>query len=113
MQYRRLGRTGLQVSELSLGSCVTYANQVDFRAAKEMLALAMDSGVNFFDKADVYAGDKNESVMGDAIKVLKWPRLNHLVSTKFYWGLAEPDATRQPGWQAMRGEHGDPWCIKN
>ena len=94
MQYRRLGRSGLQVSELSLGSWVTYANQVDVKAAKNMLALAMDSGVNFFDNAEVYASGKSESVMGDAIKALKWPRLNYIVSTKFYWGLAEPDTTK-------------------
>ena len=92
MQYRRLGRSGLQVSELSLGSWVTYANQIDVKAAKEMLALAFDSGVNFFDNAEVYASGKSESIMGDAIKALKWPRLHYIVSTKFYWGLAEPDA---------------------
>ena len=94
MQYRRLGRSGLQVSELSLGSWVTYANQVDVKAAKEMLALAMDRGVNFFDNAEVYASGKSESVMGDAIKALKWPRLNYVVSTKFYWGLEELDASK-------------------
>ncbi|MEP6875757.1 MAG: aldo/keto reductase, partial [Burkholderiales bacterium] len=49
MQYRRLGRSGLRVSELSLGSWVTYHNQVDTGAATEMLAAAMDAGVNFFD----------------------------------------------------------------
>ena len=76
MQYRRLGRSGLQVSQLSVGSWVTYANQVNVKAAKEMLALAMDSGVNFFDNAEVYAGGKSEEVMGDALKALKWPR-NH------------------------------------
>ncbi|NML85488.1 aldo/keto reductase [Polaromonas sp.] len=92
MQYRRLGHSGLQVSELSLGSWVTYANQVNVKAAKEMLALAMDSGVNFFDNAEVYASGESEEVMGEAIKALKWPRLNYIVSTKFYWGLTEPDA---------------------
>ena len=91
MQYQRLGRSGLQVSKLSLGSWVTYANQVNVNQAKEMLAFAMDSGVNFFDNAEVYASGKSESVMGDAIKALKWPRLNYVVSTKFYWGLAELD----------------------
>jgi voltage-dependent potassium channel beta subunit len=94
MQYRRLGRSGLRVSELSLGSWVTYANQVNVKQAKEMLAFAMDQGVNFFDNAEVYANGKSEEVMGDAIKALKWPRLNYIVSTKFYWGLnpAEPDS---------------------
>ena len=92
MQYRRLGTSGVQVSQLSVGSWVTYANQVNVKDAKEMLALAMDQGVNFFDNAEVYASGKSEEVMGDAIRALKWPRLNYIVSTKFYWGLAETDA---------------------
>ena len=87
MQYRRLGRSGLQVSQLSLGSWVTYHNQVDVAAAREMLAVAMDAGVNFFDNAEAYAGGQSEVVMGEAFKALKWPRLNYIVSTKFFWGL--------------------------
>ncbi|HSN34295.1 MAG TPA: aldo/keto reductase [Ideonella sp.] len=87
MQYRRLGRAGLKVSELSLGSWVTYHNQVDTKAATEMLALAMDAGINFFDNAEVYAGGQSEVVMGEAFRALKWPRLNYVVSTKFFWGL--------------------------
>ena len=90
MQYRRLGRAGLQVSELSLGSWVTYANQVDVNAAVEMMAAAYDAGVNFFDNAEAYAGGKSEEVMGAALKKLGWARLNYSVSTKFFWGL--PDA---------------------
>jgi voltage-dependent potassium channel beta subunit len=88
MHYRRLGRSGLQVSELSLGSWVTYHNQVDTAAATEMLAAAMDGGINFFDNAEVYANGESERVMGAAFKALKWPRLNYVVSTKFFWGLA-------------------------
>jgi aryl-alcohol dehydrogenase-like predicted oxidoreductase len=87
MQYRRLGASGLRVSELSLGSWITYHTQVDVTAAKEMLAAAMDAGVNFFDNAEVYARGQSEVVMGEAIKALKWPRLNYVVSTKFFWGL--------------------------
>ena len=87
MQYRRLGRAGLQVSELSLGSWVTYHNQVDTKAATRMLATAMDAGINFFDNAEVYATGESEKVMGEAFKKLKWPRLNYIVSTKFFWGL--------------------------
>ena len=87
MQYRRLGRSGLQVSVLSLGSWVTYHNQVNTNAAREMLAAAMDAGMNFFDNAEAYAGGKSEEVMGKALKALKRPRLDYVVSTKFYWGL--------------------------
>ncbi|MBX3621392.1 MAG: aldo/keto reductase [Rhizobacter sp.] len=92
MNYRRLGRSGLQLSELSLGSWVTYANQVDLHAAKEMMAAAFDAGVNFFDNAEAYADGQSEVVMGEALKALKWPRLNYVVSTKFFLGLARKDA---------------------
>ncbi|MGZ5277634.1 MAG: potassium channel beta subunit family protein [Caldimonas sp.] len=87
MDYRRLGSSGLKVSELSLGSWVTYHNQVGTPAAREMLAAAMDAGINFFDNAEVYARGQSEIVMGEAFKALAWPRLNYLVSTKFFWGL--------------------------
>jgi voltage-dependent potassium channel beta subunit len=87
MQYRRLGRSGLQLSELSLGSWVTYHNQVDTHAATEMLAAAMGAGINFFDNAEGYAQGQSEVVMGAAFKALKWARLDFVVSTKFYWGL--------------------------
>ena len=87
MQYRRLGRTGLKLSTLSLGSWVTYHNQVDQQAAVEMMAAAYDAGVNFFDNAEIYANGRSEEVMGAALKTLAWPRLNYVVSTKFFWGL--------------------------
>jgi voltage-dependent potassium channel beta subunit len=87
MQYRRLGRSGLRVSTFSLGSWVTYHNQVDTGQAVEMMAAAFDAGINFFDNAEVYAGGKSETIMGDALKKLAWPRLNYVISTKFFWGL--------------------------
>src|ERR1700761_8222547 len=89
MNYRRLGRSGLQVSELSIGSWVTYGNQVDTHAARESLAAARDAGVNFFDNAEVYAGGQSEEIMGHALKELAWPRVSYVVSTKFFWGLQE------------------------
>ena len=87
MRYRRLGPSGLRVSELSLGSWVTYHNQVDVNAAVEMLAAALDAGINFFDNAEAYAGGRSETVMGEAFQRLGTPRLNYVVSTKFFWGL--------------------------
>ena len=87
MIYRRLGRSGLRVSALSLGSWVTYHNQVDVKSAVEMMAAAFDAGVNFFDNAEVYAAGRSEEVMGQALQQLAWPRLNYVVSTKFFWGL--------------------------
>jgi voltage-dependent potassium channel beta subunit len=91
MNYRRLGRSGLRVSELSLGSWVTYHNQVDTKLAVEMMAAAFDQGVNFFDNAEVYAGGQSEVVMGEALRQLKWPRLHYVVSTKFFWGIEHGD----------------------
>ena len=89
MRYRRLGHSGLQVSELSLGSWVTYGSQVDEGAAIDTMAAARDAGVNFFDNAEVYAGGKSETLMGNALKQLKWDRDAYIISTKFYWGIAE------------------------
>jgi voltage-dependent potassium channel beta subunit len=89
MNYRHLGRSGLQVSELSLGSWVTFHNQADVDAAVELMSAARDYGVNFFDNAEVYAGGKSEEVMGAALKRLGWSRSSYLVSTKFYWGIVD------------------------
>jgi len=87
MNYRRLGRAGVKVSELSFGSWVTYGNQMGESAARECMAAAYDAGVNFFDNAEVYAKGEAEKLMGDALRKLGWRRSSYLVSTKFYWGL--------------------------
>ena len=87
MQYRRLGHAGLRLSALSVGSWVTYHNQVDAKSAAEMMAAAYDAGVNFFDNAEVYAGGRSEEIMGAALAQLGWPRLNYVVSSKYFWGL--------------------------
>jgi len=89
MKYRRLGKAGIQVSELSFGSWVTFHTQADIDAAVNMMAVAYDAGVNFFDNAEVYAGGKSEEVMGSALKKLGWPRGSYLVSTKLFWGINE------------------------
>lgn len=89
MNYRHLGRTGIRVSELSLGSWVTFKNQVDVDAAVELMAAAYDAGVNFFDNAETYARGKSEEVMGAALKRLNWRRSSYLLTTKFYWGIQD------------------------
>jgi voltage-dependent potassium channel beta subunit len=89
VNFRHLGRSGLQVSELSLGSWVTFGGQVDVSAAMECMAAAYDAGVNYFDNAESYGNGKSEEVMGEALKKLGWRRSSYLVSTKFYWGLYE------------------------
>jgi voltage-dependent potassium channel beta subunit len=87
MEYHHLGKAGIQVSELSFGSWVTFHNQAGVDSAVEMMAAAYDAGVNFFDNAEVYAGGKSEEVMGAALKKLSWRRSSYLVSTKLFWGL--------------------------
>jgi voltage-dependent potassium channel beta subunit len=87
MQYRRLGRAGLKVSELSFGSWVTYGKQMNDDLAHECMAAAYDAGVNFFDNAEVYAKGESETIMGRVLKRAGWRRASYAVSTKFYWGL--------------------------
>lgn len=87
MEYRHLGRTGIRVSALSLGSWVTFHHQVDVDRAVEMMKTAYEAGVNFFDNAEAYAKGKSEEIMGAALKRLGWRRSSYLVSSKFYWGL--------------------------
>ncbi len=87
MEYRHLGRAGIKVSALSLGSWVTFHNQVGVDAAVEIMTAAREAGVNFFDNAESYAGGKSEETMGEALKKLGWRRGSYLVSTKYFWGL--------------------------
>jgi voltage-dependent potassium channel beta subunit len=87
MNYRRLGRSGLKVSELSFGSWVTYGNQLGTGSALECMAAAYAAGVNFFDNAEVYAKGASETIMGEALAKLGWRRESYIVSTKFFWGL--------------------------
>ena len=89
MNYRRLGASGLKLSELSFGSWVTYGAQLGDDTARECMAAAYDAGVNFFDNAEVYAKGKSEIIMGNVLKKLGWRRASYVVSTKFFWGLAE------------------------
>jgi voltage-dependent potassium channel beta subunit len=92
MSYRRLGRSGLQVSVLSFGSWVSFGAQLDQGRARDCLAAAREGGVNFFDNAESYAGGQSERLMGKAFAELGWKRSTYVVSTKFFWGLrSEPN----------------------
>ncbi|MCE1195927.1 aldo/keto reductase [bacterium] len=89
MFYRRLGSAGIKVSVLSLGSGVTYGNQVQVEDSADMLKLAYEAGVNFFDNAEVYSAGESEKIMGEALRKLNWRRGSYLVSTKLFWGIHE------------------------
>ncbi len=86
MKYRRMGKSGLQLSELSLGAWVTYGGQVGQDVAEQCMVAAWEHGVNFFDNAEAYAGGNAEIVMGNAFKKLGWKREEYVVSTKVFWG---------------------------
>lgn len=95
MEYRRLGGSGVKVSLLSFGSWVTFGEQLDLQAGLECMQAAHDAGVNFFDNAESYAGGKSESMMGQALRELGWPRHSYLVSTKYYWGIHDGPNSRR------------------
>ncbi len=93
MNYRRLGKSGIKLSELSLGAWVTYGEQVGQDVAEKCMAAAYEHGVNFFDNAEGYGGGQAEIVMGNVIKKLGWHREDIVVSTKIFWGGNGPNDT--------------------
>lgn len=92
MIYRSLGKTGLKVSCLGLGTWATFGNQISDEVAEELVTIAYENGVNLFDCAEVYAGGKAEIVLGAILKKKKWRRSSYIVTTKLFWGgLAETE----------------------
>lgn len=87
MIYNRLGSSGLQVSQFSFGSWITFGTQLDTSLAKDQLACAKEHGVNFFDNAEAYARGESERIMGKAISDLGWKRHEYVISTKLFWGI--------------------------
>ncbi len=86
MEYRRLGKSGLQVSALSFGSWVSFSKQINDKVADELMGIAFDNGINFFDNAEIYSLGESEKMMGRVIKKKKWDRSSFLVSSKVFWG---------------------------
>ena len=97
MEYRRLGKSGLKVSALSFGSWVTFSTQADVDLAADMMKVAYDAGVNFFDNAEIYAHGKSEEIMGKALKKLGWRRDSYTVSSKVMWGSVKDAKPTQQG----------------
>lgn len=86
MEYRRLGKSGLQVSALSFGSWVTFGSQIGDNIAEECMKTAYEAGINFFDNAEAYANGKSETVMGNILKKMNWDRTSFVVSSKVFFG---------------------------
>ena len=91
MDYRRLGRSGLQVSVLSFGSWVTFHKQIDDSIADELMGIAYDQGINFFDNAETYALGESEKMMGRVLKKKNWDRSSYIVSSKAFFGWRGKD----------------------
>lgn len=91
MEYRRLGRSGLQLSVLSFGSWVTFHKQIDDSISDELMGIAYDNGINFFDNAEVYARGESELMMGRVLKKKNWDRTSYVVSSKVFFGWRGPD----------------------
>jgi len=86
MEYRRMGRSGLQLSVLSFGSWVTFHKQINDNSADELMGIAYDNGINFFDNAEVYALGESEKMMGRVLKAKKWDRTSYTISSKAFFG---------------------------
>lgn len=86
MEYRRMGKTGLQLSVLSYGSWVTFAKQIDDSASDKLMSIAYENGVNFFDNAEVYSRGESEKMMGRILKSKDWERSSYVVSSKAFFG---------------------------
>jgi voltage-dependent potassium channel beta subunit len=86
MEYRKMGKSGLQLSVLSFGSWVSFHKQIDDKAADELMGIAYDNGINFFDNAEVYALGESEKMMGRVLKNKQWDRTSYTVSSKVFWG---------------------------
>ncbi|XP_070774299.1 voltage-gated potassium channel subunit beta-1 isoform X3 [Enoplosus armatus] len=86
MKYRNLGKSGLRVSCLGLGTWVTFGGQISDEVAEQLMTIAYESGVNLFDTAEVYSGGKAEIILGNIIKKKCWRRSSLVITTKLYWG---------------------------
>jgi voltage-dependent potassium channel beta subunit len=86
MEYRKMGRTGIQLSVLSFGSWVTFHKQINDGIADELMGVAYDNGINFFDNAEAYALGASEKMMGRVLKNKGWDRTSYTLSSKAFFG---------------------------
>ncbi|MBS1737441.1 MAG: aldo/keto reductase [Bacteroidetes bacterium] len=103
MEYRYLGKSGLQLSALSFGSWVSFQKQIDDKMAGDLMQIAYDQGVNFFDNSEAYAGGESEKMMGRVLKNKKWDRSSYVVSSKAFFGLYGKD--NKPNQKGLSRKH--------
>jgi len=87
MEYRRLGKSGLELSIVSFGSWISFQKQINDSTADELMGIAYDNGINFFDNSEAYAGGESEKMMGRVLKNKNWDRSSFTVSSKVFFGL--------------------------
>lgn len=95
MEYKNLGKTGLKVSRLSLGSWLTFGKLIDDKVSEKLMHYAYDNGVNFFDNAEIYARGKSEKVMGKILNKSGWSRDSFIVSSKVFFGTGGQGPTQK------------------
>ncbi|MEQ8924501.1 MAG: aldo/keto reductase [Fulvivirga sp.] len=105
MEYKRLGKSGLQVSRLSFGSWLTFGKQVGDTTAESLMKIAYDNGINFFDNAEAYAGGKSEEVMGEVLKKMNWRRDSYIVSSKVFFGADGGKGDIKPTQKGLNRKH--------
>jgi len=103
MEYRRLGKSGLQLSVLSYGSWISFKNQVDDKIADILMGIAYDNGINFFDNAEGYANGESEKIMGRVLKMKNWERSSFTVSSKVFFGIHGKD--NKPNQKGLSRKH--------
>ncbi|MGD1958304.1 MAG: potassium channel beta subunit family protein [Fulvivirga sp.] len=105
MEYSRLGKSGLQISRLSFGSWLTFGKQIGDTTAEDLMKIAYDGGINFFDNAEAYAGGKSEEVMGEALKKMEWRRDSYIVSSKVFFGADGGKGGLMPTQKGLSRKH--------
>ena len=103
MEYRRLGKSGLQLSLVSFGSWVSFKNQIDDKIADELMGIAYDNGINYFDNAEAYANGESEKMMGRVLKMKNWDRSSFTVSSKVFFGIHGKD--NKPNQKGLSRKH--------
>src|SRR5690606_25219619 len=104
MEYRRMGKSGLQLSVLSFGSWVTFGKQIDDHLSDKLMSIAYENGINFFDNAEVYARGESEKMMGRILKSKDWERSSYIVSSKAFFGWHGGDANK-PNQKGLSRKH--------
>ncbi len=105
MEYKRLGKSGLQISRLSFGSWLTFGKQIGDTTAEDLMKTAYDGGINFFDNAEAYAGGKSEEVMGEVLQKMGWKRDSYIVSSKVFFGADGGTGELAPTQKGLNRKH--------